>query len=203
MTGKIHLARVSDRADDNRMEIDLESGLLRPAKFLPSPNFDVRPPGVAIDVLVIHAISLPPGEFGGPGVECLFTNTLDPDAHPYYREIAHLRVSAHLLIQRTGEILQFVPFHLRAWHAGESCCEGRTRVNDFSIGIELEGTDDVPFEEVQYERLAVVTNALMRCYPGITPQRIYGHCDVAPGRKTDPGPHFSWAHYRALQQQRV
>ena len=173
-------------------------GLLAAARFVPSPNFDARPEGMQIDALIVHAISLPPGEFGGPAIEQLFTNRLDPEAHPYFRTIAHLHVSAHLLIRRDGELIQFVPFAQRAWHAGESCCEGRTRVNDFSIGIELEGGDEFPFTDVQYRKLAGVTRALMRAYPAITPARLYGHSDISPGRKTDPGPHFDWAQYRAL-----
>jgi len=183
------------------MHIDLTSGLLREARYVPSPNCDARPEGVAIDVLLVHAISLPPGEFDGPGIEQLFTNTLDAQVHPYYRDIAHLRVSSHLLIRRDGEIVQFVPFHSRAWHAGESCCEGRKRVNDFSIGVELEGTDSAPFEAVQYEQLARLTHVLMQHYPGIVLERVYGHSDVAPGRKTDPGPYFSWTRYQALCRQ--
>lgn len=173
-------------------------GLLAAARFVPSPNFDARPDGLAIDALIVHAISLPPGEFGGSDIERLFTNCLDAEAHPYFRTIAHLRVSAHLLIRRDGELVQFVPFAQRAWHAGESCCEGRTRVNDFSIGIELEGTDEIPFTDIQYRQLAAVTQALMQAYPAITPARLYGHSDISPGRKTDPGPHFDWALYRAL-----
>lgn len=173
---------------------------MRAARYAPSPNYDERPAGTKIDVLVIHAISLPPDQFGGPGIEQLFTNALDPDQHPYYQGIAYLRVSAHLLIRRTGEIVQFVPFHYRAWHAGESCCEGRTRVNDFSIGIELEGTDHVPFERTQYRRLAEVTHALLHYYPAINESQIYGHSEISPGRKTDPGPYFRWARYRRLQR---
>lgn len=173
-------------------------GFVDGVRYVASPNYDERPAGASIDVLVIHAISLPPGEFGGLGVEQLFTNTLNRDEHPYYSEISGLRVSSHLFVRRDGEIVQFVPLGARAWHAGESCCEGRTRVNDFSIGIELEGTDDVPFEEAQYRQLALLTRAIMAHYPAITLQRIYGHSDIAPGRKTDPGPHFNWARYRDL-----
>lgn len=173
-------------------------GLLRGARYIPSPNFDERPAGADVDVLIVHCISLPPGEYGGAGIVELFSNRLDPSAHPYYSEIAGLRVSAHLLIRRNGEILQFVPFDKRAWHAGDSCCEGRTRVNDFSIGIELEGTDTDPFESVQYSALAKAARAIMQRYRGITPQRIYGHSDIAPWRKTDPGPFFEWR--RLLEQ---
>lgn len=158
-----------------------------------SPNHDARPSGVAIDLLVIHAISLPPGSFGGPGIEQLFTNRLDPAAHPYYREVAALRVSSHFLIRRDGSLVQFVPCGRRAWHAGVSVWRGRERCNDFSIGVELEGTDEQPFEDAQYTRLAALTQALRSRYP-VTD--IAGHADIAPGRKTDPGPYFDWARYR-------
>lgn len=180
------------------IEIDPVTGWIAGIRCVPSPNFDERPPGHAPDVLVIHAISLPPGAFGGQGIEQLFCNRLDSGEHPYYREIEGLKVSAHFLIRRDAEVIQFVPLHMRAWHAGESCCEGRTRVNDFSIGVELEGTDDIPFEDAQYAALAELTRVLMRAYPAITPGRVYGHCDIAPGRKTDPGPCFDWARYRKL-----
>jgi AmpD protein len=179
------------------MKLDLSSGLVEGVRQVPSPNFDERPPGAAPEVLVIHAISLPPGEFGGQGIEQLFCNCLDPAAHPYYEEICTLEVSAHFLIRRDGEIVQFVPVHKRAWHAGKSWIEGRERVNDFSIGIELEGADDLPFEAVQYRSLEALSRLLMQAFPAITPDRIYGHSDIAPGRKTDPGPHFEWARYRA------
>ena len=174
-------------------------GLLEGARFIASPNCDERPEGSAIELLVIHNISLPPGEFGGPGIVELFTNRLDPGAHPYYREIAGRKVSAHFLIRRDGELIQFVPCSRRAWHAGESNWRGRSRCNDFSIGIELEGADDVPFEEAQYERLAELARALATQYPGVDSA---GHSDIAPGRKTDPGPCFDWARYRKLLQDR-
>ena len=160
-----------------------------------SPNCDPRPEQVKIEVLVVHAISLPPAQYGGPGIEQLFCNRLNPDEHPYYREVHTLQVSAHLVIRRNGDVLQFVPFHQRAWHAGVSYCEGRTRVNDFSIGIELEGTETDTFEDAQYASLAEVTRAIMQTYPDITPKRIYGHSDIAPGRKTDPGVGFDWDRY--------
>lgn len=165
------------------------------ATFVSSSNHDERPPGSEIEILVVHSISLPPGSFGGHGIEQLFCNRLDPNEHPFYREIEQLKVSAHLVIHRSGDVIQFVPFRRRAWHAGESFCEGRTRVNDFSIGIELEGTDVDPFEDVQYARLAEVTQVIMAAYPAITPRRIYGHSDIAPGRKTDPGAGFDWGRY--------
>jgi len=178
------------------LNIDHTTGLVEGVRYAPSPNFDARPPDTPIDVLIIHSISLPPGQFGGGDIERLFCNTLDSADHPFYREIDGLRVSSHLLVRRNGELVQFVPFHARAWHAGVSCCEGRTRVNDFSIGIELEGADDVPFEDAQYAVLTAVTRSLIDAYPCITPKRIYGHADIAPGRKTDPGPTFDWSRYR-------
>ncbi len=170
-------------------------GLLPGVRCVPSPNCDERPAGSSIELLVIHNISLPPGEFGGTGIIDFFTNRLEPHAHPYYREIAGLKVSSHHLIRRDGEIIQFVSCDRRAWHAGESIWRGRSRCNDFSIGIEIEGTDDVPFEDVQYQRLAELTRALEAKYP-ITD--IVGHSDIAPGRKTDPGPCFDWPRYRGL-----
>jgi AmpD protein len=177
------------------MQIDATSGLIQGASYVASPNCDARPEGGPIDILVIHSISLPPGRFGGRGIEQLFCNTLNPDDHPYYREIQNLKVSTHILIRRNGQLVQFVPLHQRAWHAGLSYCEGRSRINDFSIGVELEGADDLPFEEAQYESLTRLTRVLRQAYPAITPERIYGHCDIAPGRKTDPGPTFDWKRY--------
>lgn len=167
-------------------------------RLLPSPNCDDRTAGEVVDLLVVHGISLPPGEFGGPYIDALFTNVLDEGAHPYFSEIAGLRVSAHVLIRRDGEVVQYVPFTRRAWHAGVSCFEGRERCNDFSIGVELEGCDDLPYEPVQYRRLAELTRLLMVAFPAITPLRIAGHCDIAPGRKSDPGPCFEWSHFSML-----
>jgi N-acetyl-anhydromuramoyl-L-alanine amidase len=169
-------------------------GLIDGVRYLPSPNCDERPPGAVIELLVVHAISLPPGEFGGPGIVELFTNRLDPAAHPYYATIADQKVSAHFLIRRSGELIQFVPCGHRAWHAGASRWRGRERCNDFSVGVELEGTDHVAFEEAQYEALAALTRSLQRRYPIID---IVGHSDIAPDRKTDPGPCFDWQRYRA------
>lgn len=177
------------------MQIDPVSGLIQGAHYVASPNCDARPEGSPVEVLVIHSISLPPGRFGGPGIEQLFCNTLNPDEDPYYREIGDLKVSAHVLIRRDGQLVQFVPLNQRAWHAGLSYCEGRTRVNDFSIGIELEGADNLPFEDAQYESLAGLTRAIRQVYTMIMPQRIYGHSDIAPGRKSDPGPMFDWKRY--------
>ena len=171
------------------LEPRLADGLLSVARFLPSPNCDPRPAGEVVSLVVIHAISLPPGEFGGDAVARLFTNCLDADAHPYYREIHHLRLSAHFFIDRVGSITQFVPCGLRAWHAGVSSWRGRSRCNDFSIGIELEGCDDSAFTAAQYQALEPLLQALQRHYP-ITD--VVGHSDIAPGRKTDPGPHFDW-----------
>ncbi|TGD74041.1 1,6-anhydro-N-acetylmuramyl-L-alanine amidase AmpD [Mangrovimicrobium sediminis] len=173
-----------------------ESGVWLPqARRVPSANFDQRPAHVQPDLLVIHNISLPPGQFEGDAIERLFTNCLDWDAHPFFGEIRGLRVSAHLLIRRDGELLQFVPLDERAWHAGVSCHAGRENCNDYSIGIELEGTDELPFTQAQYAMLTRVTRELQRLYPGITDERIVGHCHIAPGRKTDPGPAFDWAFY--------
>jgi AmpD protein len=173
------------------------SGLLSAAAYVPSPNCDDRPQGADIELLVIHNISLPPGEFGGPGIVELFTNCLDPAAHPYYREIKGQKVSSHFLIRRDGELFQFVPCALRAWHAGQSEWRGRSRCNDFSVGVELEGTDDQPFADSQYSILAELTRALVRAYPI---KDWVGHSDIAtpPGRKTDPGQHFDWARFRAM-----
>ena len=164
----------------------------------PSPNADERPADTTIDLLVIHNISLPPGEFGGGHIRDLFLNRLDPRAHPYFVDIAGLKVSAHLLIRRDGEVIQFVALERRAWHAGQSDFCGRQCCNDFSIGIELEGTDQQPFNDAQYEALVRMTLHIRRIFPLITDDRIVGHADIAPGRKTDPGPAFDWSHYRGL-----
>ncbi len=178
--------------------VDALTGLMQGAKYLASPHCDARPTGVDIDLLVIHGISLPPGEFGGPWIEQLFLGTLQQGTHPYFATIGSLKVSSHVVIRRDGALLQFVPFHKRAWHAGVSSFQGREACNDFSIGVELEGTDELPYTPEQYTRLAAVTVALMRAHPGITPAHIVGHSDVAPGRKTDPGPAFDWARYRDI-----
>lgn len=175
---------------------DLDAdGLLHGADFVPSPNCDDRPPGEAVRLAVVHAISLPPGEFGGDGVERLFTNRLDPAAHPYYEGVHALRVSAHFLIRRDGGLMQFVPCGKRAWHAGASAWRGRERCNDFSVGIELEGCDERSFTDRQYDRLAGLIRALRRVYPI---EDVVGHADIAPGRKTDPGPCFDWPRLRRL-----
>jgi AmpD protein len=183
------------------MTVDSVTGLLTGARYVPSPNSDDRPPGTVIDVIVIHAISLPPGEYAGDDIERLFCNRLDFSCHPFYQGMDNLTVSAHLLIRRDGEVIQFVPFHARAWHAGASVFDERERVNDFSIGIEIEGSDYFPFEEAQYQALFKVTRSLRAAYPGITPARVVGHMDIAPARKTDPGPYFNWVRYRRLLTQ--
>ena len=177
---------------------EVRDGRIAGLRFVASPNCDERPAGTAIDLLVVHGISLPPGEFGGGWIEDLFLNRLDPAAHPYFAEVHRLKVSAHLLIRRTGETIQYVPFERRAWHAGVSQFRGRSACNDFSVGIELEGADDIPYEPVQYARLAALARALMLAYPGITADRIAGHSEIAPGRKTDPGPAFDWPRLRRL-----
>jgi AmpD protein len=183
-----------------RFAIDTERGLLELARQEPSPNCDDRPRGVEPDLIVVHGISLPPGEFGGPWIDRLFTNALPADGHPYFAEVAGLRVSSHLLIRRSGEVVQYVPFHRRAWHAGVSSWAGRERCNDFSIGIELEGADHSPYESTQYAMLARVITVLCRSYPQLTPDRVVGHSDIAPGRKSDPGPSFDWPRLRSLVQ---
>ncbi len=169
-----------------------DTGLIIPAHFCPSPNQDARPNGVVPELIILHGISLPPGEFGGAEIEALFMNELDWDAHPYYGEIRGLEVSAHLLIRRDGSLTQFVPFTERAWHAGESCFRGRAQCNDFSIGIELEGEDETAYDDRQYGVLSAVVLATCRAYPQISVRQVVGHCDVAPGRKRDPGPAFDW-----------
>ena len=172
-----------------------ESGLVAGIRSIPSPNHDDRPPGSQIELIVIHAISLPPGQFGGSEIVDLFCNRLDCNAHPYFATIRELKVSSHFLIRRDGEFIQFVSCDKRAWHAGASSWRGREGCNDFSIGIELEGTDDVPFEDAQYKWLAELTRALKAKYPIAD---IVGHSEIAPGRKTDPGPCFDWARYRSM-----
>lgn len=166
-----------------------DDGLVEGVRYIASPNCDARPAGARIELIVVHNISLPPREFGGPGIIELFLNRLPSDAHPYYAGIAELRVSAHFLIRRDGELLQFVPCAQRAWHAGVSTWRGRNRCNDFSVGIELEGADDIPYEDPQYAQLRALLDALTERYPV---QEVVGHADVAPGRKTDPGAAFNW-----------
>jgi AmpD protein len=172
-----------------------DAGLIAGIPYVASPNCDERPAAAAIDLLVIHGISLPPGEFGGEAIDRLFTNTLDHGADPYFESLRDVRVSAHFLIRRDGSLVQYVPCLFRAWHAGESNWRGRSACNDFSIGIELEGSDEVPYVAAQYAALGGLVRALVMKYPVAG---IAGHSEIAPGRKTDPGPHFDWARFRAL-----
>ena len=174
------------------MRIDPSSHLLAGVRYVPSPNADDRPDNAVPSLIVIHNISLPPNEFGGPYIEQLFTNRLDFQAHPYFASLAESRVSAHVLIRRDGGVVQFVPFNRRAWHAGASEYRGRNDCNDFAVGIEMEGTDETPYEDVQYSVLAVLIDALRIAYPSLGKHGIVGHADIAPGRKTDPGPAFDW-----------
>ncbi|MBX2807288.1 MAG: 1,6-anhydro-N-acetylmuramyl-L-alanine amidase AmpD [Cellvibrionaceae bacterium] len=178
--------------------LTLADGWLCEARRVLSPNSDKRPDAQDISLLVIHNISLPPAQFGGNSIEQFFLNQLNPDDHPYFKTMAHLKVSAHMLITREGELVQFVNFNRRAWHAGVSCFQARTACNDFSIGIELEGADHIPYSDAQYRQLAALTQVMMQAYPAITPQTIVGHSDIAPGRKTDPGPAFQWPYFFAL-----
>ena len=174
------------------MRIDPTTHCIVGATCIESPNCDQRPEGIGIDLIVIHNISLPPNEFGGGYVHDFFQNRLDPNAHAYFDEIKDLKVSSHLFIERSGKLIQFVPFNMRAWHAGQSCYEGRETCNDFSIGIELEGADNVEYTEKQYAVLNAVILSLQMAYPTLSERKIVGHCDIAPGRKTDPGPAFDW-----------
>ncbi len=178
------------------MSYTIHDGQLSGCKQIASPNCGSRE-GVEIELLVIHNISLPAGKFGTGCIEQLFTNCLPPDAHSSFGEISKLRVSSHLLIDRAGIVTQFVPFTMQAWHAGESSFRGRERCNEFSVGIEVEGTDFEPFTDAQYETLAQVTRALFKAYPGLNVDRIAGHSDISPGRKTDPGPYFDWERYQS------
>ena len=171
-------------------------GWISSARQVRSPNTDKRPDGVRPDLLVIHNISLPPEQFGGPYIEQLFTNCLQPQEHPYFKTIADLKVSSHLLIDRKGNLIQFVSLHDRAWHAGVSSWQGKENCNDYSIGIELEGSDNQEFTPIQYEVLSAITKSLKQAYPEISHDRIVGHSDIAPGRKTDPGPHFNWQKFK-------
>lgn len=175
----------------------LQAGWLTTATHQPSPHCDPRPPGQSIRLLVIHNISLPPGEFGGRWIDALFAGTLDTHAHPSFTSLENMRVSAHCLIRRDGEVVQFVSFDQRAWHAGVSCYQGCAHCNDFSVGIELEGTDTLPYTDIQYQQLAKISQVLIRQYPAIT-GNITGHRDIAPGRKTDPGDAFDWQRFSRL-----
>jgi len=185
------------------LKIDSATGLLSGARQVLSPHCDARPAGTVAELLVVHGISLPPGEFGGPWIDRLFTGTLPPEAHPYFRELAATRLSAHALVRRDGAIVQYVPFGERAWHAGASQYRGRSSCNDFSVGVELEGTDDTPYTEAQYQQLAALAAALLAAYASLSAEHIVGHSDIAPGRKTDPGAAFDWPHFRALLSERL
>lgn len=178
------------------MQLDATTGWFQGIGHCPSPNFNQRPQG-EISLLVVHNISLPPGYFGTGKVLEFFQNRLSPQEHPFFAEIAEMRVSAHFFIERDGGITQFVSCLDRAWHAGVSCFEGREGCNDFSLGIELEGTDDLPYTDAQYARLGELTRQLLVAYPDLSTQRIQGHSDIAPGRKSDPGPAFDWQRFRA------
>jgi AmpD protein len=180
------------------LRIDAATGLLAGARQVLSPNFDARPDGTPPTLLVVHGISLPPGEFGGPWIDRLFTGALTPEAHPYFKEIEGLIASAHALIRRDGQIVQYVPFGERAWHAGKSEYQGRAACNDFSIGVEMEGSGDTPYTDAQYQGLAALAAALLATYDSLSPEHIVGHSDIAPGRKGDPWPTFDWARFRAL-----
>jgi AmpD protein len=180
------------------LRIEPATGLLAGVRQVLSPHFDARPKSVAPELIVVHGISLPAGEFGGPWVDHLFAGDLRPDAHPSFRDTAMLRVSAHAVIRRDGTITQYVPFGMRAWHAGQSQYQGRSGCNDFSVGIELEGTDVIPYTDAQYESLAALVRALLATYPTLATERIAGHSDIAPGRKTDPGPAFDWQRWRKM-----
>ena len=180
------------------MKLSADGAWLTDARRALSPNCDDRPEDCDISLIIVHGISLPPGEYGGNWIDDFFSNRLDTGAHPYFAEIDHLRVSSHVLIRRDGELVQYVPFTRRAWHAGKSCYRARHACNDFAIGIELEGQDDEPYEDVQYRQLAELIQLLRKRFPAIRETDVVGHSDVAPGRKTDPGPAFDWDRLRGL-----
>ena len=180
------------------MLIDVTSGLIEEARQHSSPNCDLREDESNISLIVIHGISLPPGEYGGDYIDQLFTNSLNPNEHPYFKEIEGLKVSSHILIRRDGELVQYVPLQKRAWHAGVSCYKNRENCNDFSIGIELEGEDETAYTDIQYQVLSEVIQSLIETYPGLNKDTIAGHCDIAPGRKTDPGDAFDWQRLNTL-----
>jgi len=188
----------SDGYSHPRLDADARTGRIAGARRVDSPNCDDRPANTSIDLVVVHGISLPPGEFGGPWIDALFTNTLPADAHEYFAGLRSLKVSAHALIRRNGEVVQYVDLNRRAWHAGQSQWRGRANCNDFSIGFELEGTDTIPYETAQYVVLARLIAACCRAYATLTPDQVTGHSDVAPGRKSDPGIAFDWPLLRAL-----
>ena len=199
------MRKTTTQKSDNHKKntICKRSGLLSSARLCLSPNQDERPDKSDISLIVIHNISLPPKQFGGSGIDQLFTNTLDKHAHPFYDEIADLRVSSHVLIRRDGEVVQYVPFHKRAWHAGESQFLGRSVCNDFSIGIEMEGTDFEPFTDIQYDVLIATVKVLLETYTGLSAEAITGHEHIVPGRKTDPGPFFDWSRLESVFNTRL
>ncbi len=180
------------------MQLDNRLEWLDGIRRVISPNYDERPAGTDIELLVVHGISLPPGEFGGPYIDQLFTNSLSSKDHPYFSEIENQKVSAHVLINRQGQLTQYVPFNKRAWHAGDSEFMGHQQCNDFSFGVELEGCDDLAYSEEQYQSLTELTRLLMTHWPAISKDHIVGHCQIAPGRKTDPGPAFDWTYFYRL-----
>ena len=180
------------------MQIDATSGLIKEARQQSSPNCDSRPDESDISLIVIHGISLPPGKFGDDYIDQLFCNNLDPEEHPYFKEICGLQVSSHFLIRRDGEVVQYVPLQKRAWHAGVSNYKNRDCCNDFSIGIEMEGEDETPYTDVQYQVLSELIKSLISTYPGLNQETIAGHSDIAPGRKTDPGEAFDWEYLSQL-----
>src|SRR5579883_1773957 len=180
------------------LHIEPATGLLAGVRQVLSPHFDARPKDAAPELIVVHGISLPAGEFGGPWIDRLFAGDLPADAHPSFHDTAALRVSANAVIRRDGAITQYVPFGMRAWHAGQSQYRGRSGCNDFSIGIELEGTDHIPYSQAQYDSLAALVEALLSTYPTLSAEHITGHSDIAPGRKTDPGPAFEWTRWRKM-----
>jgi len=180
------------------MQLTSDGAWLIGARQVLSPNCDERPAGGNVSLIVVHGISLPPGEYGGPWIDDFFTNRLECTVHPYFEEIEGMRVSSHILIRRDGELVQYVAFTRRAWHAGQSCFQGREACNDFAIGIELEGQDDTPYADIQYRRLADLIRLLRQRFPAIGDDAIVGHSDIAPGRKTDPGPAFDWNHLKTL-----
>jgi N-acetyl-anhydromuramoyl-L-alanine amidase len=185
------------------LKVETATGLLIGVRQVLSPHCDARPAEMLPELIIVHGISLPPNEFGGPWIDRLFTGTLPWDAHPYFRQIEGLRASAHVVIRRDGQLTQYVPFGERAWHAGVSQYRTRSACNDFSVGVELEGTDDIAYTDAQYAQLVELIAALIEAYPSLSPEHLVGHSDVAPGRKSDPGPYFEWPRLRARLNERL
>ncbi len=198
-----YAAQTVMRQAETLLKIEENSGVAQGVNFIASPNFDARGEGALPELIVVHGISLPPNQFGGEAISQLFTNQLDPKVDPYFEKIKELKVSAHALIRRDGEIIQYVPFHERAWHAGLSEFEGRGRCNDFSIGIEMEGTDETCYTAHQYTALAQLIKSLWVAYPSLKAHQVVGHNEIAPGRKTDPGPYFQWDSLNRLLDKNV